>query len=120
MLTTAIEHLSSIPSRSYEIIILDDCSTDATSQTALDFGKKYPKVDIRVVTFERKRWKGGAIKHGALHSRGERILMVDADGASQFRDLELLWKQLDVVQSGDEGVAVGSRAHLVETEAVVK
>lgn len=120
MLTAAIEHLSTIPSRSYEIIIVDDCSSDATSQTALDFGKKYPKADIRVVTFEKNRQKGGAVKHGVLHSRGRRILMADADGASQFRDLELLWKQLDAVQSGEEGVAVGSRAHLVKTEAVVK
>ncbi|KAG8887850.1 dolichyl-phosphate beta-glucosyltransferase, partial [Tulasnella sp. 408] len=88
--------------------------------TALEFGKKHPKADIRVITFEKNRQKGGAVKHGVLHSRGRRILMVDADGASQFRDLELLWKQLDAVQSGEEGVAVGSRAHLVKTEAVVK
>lgn len=120
MLTTAVDHLSTIPSRSYEIIIVDDCSSDATSQTALDFGKKYPKADIRVITFQKNRQKGGAVKHGVLHSRGKRILMVDADGASQFRDLEHLWKQLDAVQSGEEGAAVGSRAHLVKSEAVVK
>lgn len=119
MLTAAIEHLSTTPSRSYEIVIVDDCSSDATSQTALDFGKKYPKADIRVITFEKNRQKGGAVKHGVLHSRGKRILMVDADGASQFRDLESLWKQLDAVQSGEEGVAVGSRAHLVKTVAIV-
>lgn len=120
MLTAAIDHLSTVPSRSYEIIVVDDCSSDATSQTALDFGKKYPKADIRVVTFQKNRQKGGAVKHGVLHSRGKRILMVDADGASQFRDLEHLWKQLDAVQSGEEGAAVGSRARLVKTAAVVK
>ncbi|KAG9024995.1 dolichyl-phosphate beta-glucosyltransferase [Tulasnella sp. UAMH 9824] len=102
MLTASIEHLSTI--RSHRSGLWEEV----------------PKADIRVVTFDKNRQKGGAVKHGVLHSRGRRILMVDADGASQFRDLELLWKQLDAVQSGEEGVAVGSRAHLVKTEAVVK
>ncbi|KAG8904101.1 dolichyl-phosphate beta-glucosyltransferase [Tulasnella sp. 403] len=120
MLDAALEHLATVPSRTFEIIVVDDCSTDNTSQTALSFAAQHPKIDIRVVRFERNRQKGGAVQHGALHSRGERILMVDADGASRFGDLELLWSRLDEVENGSHGVAVGSRAHLVRTEAVVK
>lgn len=61
-----------------------------------------------------------------LHGRGRRLLMVDADGASRFEDLELLWSAMDTLspskKSGTEAAAVtiGSRAHLVKTEAVVK
>ena len=63
------------------------------------------------------------MRHGMLHARGERLLMVDADGASRFEDLELLWAALDRLDEkrpNSAAIAVGSRAHLVQTEAVVK
>ncbi|KAG8992894.1 dolichyl-phosphate beta-glucosyltransferase [Tulasnella sp. JGI-2019a] len=123
MLTAALSHLSSLPKmskRTFEIIIIDDCSKDSTTSTALEFAKQNPTVDIRVVTFARNRGKGGAVQHGVLHCRGERVLMVDADGASKFADLEKLWTGLDGIESDGQGVAVGSRAHMVKTEAVVK
>jgi hypothetical protein len=50
-----------------------------------------------------------------MHASGEHILFQDADGASKLEDLELLQ---NVIKSG--GVAIGSRAHLVSTNAVVK
>jgi len=120
MLTAAVEHLATIPKRTYEIVIVDDCSKDGTSDTALQFASRHSDVDIRVVTLQKNRGKGGAVQHGVLHCQGERVLMVDADGASRFQDLEKLWSRLDEVQDGGRGVAVGSRAHLVKTEAVVK
>jgi dolichyl-phosphate beta-glucosyltransferase len=46
--------------------------------------------------------------------------MVDADGASRFEDLELLWKEMDDIEVDGQAIAVGSRAHLVGTDAVVK
>lgn len=56
-----------------------------------------------------------------LHARGQRLLMVDADGASRFEDLEGLWKAMDALTPKNApAVVVGSRAHLVGTEAVVK
>ncbi|KAI6164654.1 hypothetical protein EDD17DRAFT_360547 [Pisolithus thermaeus] len=56
-----------------------------------------------------------------LHSRGHRLLMVGADGTSRFEDLEHLWKSMDkLTPKNESAVAVGSRAHLVQTEAVVK
>lgn len=121
MLDAAVGHLASLnPKRSYEIIIVDDCSKDGTSETALQYALQHPKVDLRVVSLQRNRGKGGAVQHGVLHARGERVLMVDADGASRFADLEKLWTKLDEVDDGGRGIAVGSRAHLVKTEAVVK
>jgi len=120
MLDAAVRHLKTVPSRTYEIIIVDDCSKDVTADAALRFAAKHPDVDLRVVSLERNRGKGGAVQHGVLHCRGERILMADADGASRFQDLESLWTRLDDVQDGGKGVAVGSRAHLVKTEVVVK
>ena len=77
--------------------------------------------EIRVVVLEKNVGKGGAVRHGMLHARGRRLLMVDADGASRFEDLELLWSAMDEISpKGEAAVVVGSRAHLVKTEAVVK
>ncbi|KAI0924179.1 hypothetical protein AcW2_005132 [Taiwanofungus camphoratus] len=123
MLQSTIAHLSSsaLRDRTYEILVVDDGSTDDTAQQTLKFALGYPDSDIRVVQLVENAGKGGAVRHGMLYGRGRRLLMVDADGASRFEDLELLWKEMDRI-APDEGAAVvvGSRAHLVKTEAVVK
>jgi dolichyl-phosphate beta-glucosyltransferase len=113
---------AAVSKRTVEIIIVDDGSTDKTSSVALDLAKKYASYNIRVVTLEKNIGKGGAVRHGMLYSSGERLLMADADGASRIDDLEALWTTMDEL-SGEHNrpaVVVGSRAHLVKTEAVVK
>ncbi|KAL0574309.1 dolichyl-phosphate beta-glucosyltransferase [Marasmius crinis-equi] len=122
MLASTIDYLTSLKKKkTFEIVIVDDGSSDDTSGASLKLAGKYPKCDIRVVTLEKNLGKGGAVRHGMLFSGGERLLMVDADGASRFDDLDGLWKAMDkIAPGGAPGVAVGSRAHLVKTEAVVK
>lgn len=124
MLKSTIFHLKSdaCSAKTHEILIVDDGSSDDTSDLALQFSKENPKEDIRVVTLHKNLGKGGAVRHGMLHGRGRRLLMVDADGASRFEDLELLWKAMDELESESNpaAIAVGSRAHLVKSEAVVK
>jgi len=122
MLASTIAHLTTLKvKRTFEIVIVDDGSSDDTSAAALKLTAKYPKCDIRVVTLEKNLGKGGAVRHGMLFGGGERLLMVDADDASRFSDLEDLWKAMDkIAPDHGAGVVVGSRAHLVKTEAVVK
>lgn len=124
MLKSTLAHLNSdaCSAKTHEILIVDDGSSDDTSELALQFSKENPQEEIRVATLHKNLGKGGAVRHGMMHGRGKRLLMVDADGASRFEDLELLWKALDELESEDTlaAVAVGSRAHLVKSEAVVK
>jgi len=123
MLESTIKHILSIPKRKTEILIVDDGSTDGTADLALEYAKENPEIEIRVIIREKNSGKGGAVRHGMLHGRGERLLMVDADGASRFEDLEALWAALDRLDEKSPNraaIAVGSRAHLVKTEAVVK
>ncbi|KAM5529983.1 hypothetical protein V8D89_016350 [Ganoderma adspersum] len=122
MFSTTLAHLESTrSSRTYEVLIVDDGSRDGTADLALKLGAQYPQSEVRVVVLEKNVGKGGAVRHGMLHGRGKRLLMVDADGASRFEDLEALWKAMDEISpKGEAAVVVGSRAHLVKTEAVVK
>ncbi|KAM3084206.1 dolichyl-phosphate beta-glucosyltransferase [Clarireedia jacksonii] len=106
----------------YEILLVNDGSKDKTVQVALDFARKNNLHDIfRIVTLEENRGKGGAVTHGMKHVRGKYAVFADADGASRFTDLAKLVEGVKkVVDSEGRGVAVGSRAWLVGSEAVVK
>lgn len=54
-------------------------------------------------------------------ARGELVLFADADGASKFPDLDKLESAMEQTRtSSGYGMALGSRAHLVDTAAVVQ
>ncbi|KAJ9175717.1 hypothetical protein P3X46_014245 [Hevea brasiliensis] len=116
----------------YEVVIVDDGSADATKRVAFGFVKKYTVDNVRVILLGRNHGKGEAIRKGMLHSRGELLLMLDADGATKVNDLEKLENQIHAVAKkefklGDGAArhsnfrisdfpvaAFGSRAHLEE------
>jgi dolichyl-phosphate beta-glucosyltransferase len=130
--------------KGWEILIVSDGSTDKTVDVALDFAKEHqlskhpvpvpgprtpnpttsthiPHGSIRVMELEINRGKGGAVTHGMRHARGQYIVFADADGASRFSDLEKLIEGCQSVEDKQgRGVAIGSRAHLVGSDAVVK
>lgn len=107
----------------WEILVISDGSTDKTIDTVLTFARSLGKDSslIRVVSLQDNRGKGGAVTHGMRHVRGEYAVFADADGASKFKDLGKLLRASKEVEDADgRGVAVGSRAHLVGSEAVVR
>ncbi|KAF4513251.1 hypothetical protein G6O67_000548 [Ophiocordyceps sinensis] len=106
----------------YEILVVNDGSRDKTVDVVLDFARNNRLDDIvRVVSLVRNRGKGGGVTHGLRHVRGEYALFADADGASRFSDVGKLMEGVEEVVDGSRrGVAIGSRAHLVGSESVVK
>lgn len=102
---------------SYEVIVVDDGSADGTFATAEQIARaKGPAGTVRVVRLARNRGKGFAVRVGMLVARGEWLLMVDADGATNIRDLERLEDKAKLHASA---IAFGSRHHLVG-DAVAK
>lgn len=101
----------------YEIIVVDDGSTDRTTECCQKYGEKYNCHRIRVITLPENKGKGGAVKAGVLAARGNFIMFADADGASKFSDVIKLEDFMYENRNKDLVLAIGSRAHL-EEEAI--
>ncbi|KAI5777628.1 nucleotide-diphospho-sugar transferase [Geopyxis carbonaria] len=123
MLTEALEHLTTAHPDSWEILVVDDGSSDNTETRALEWAAEHPRATadrLRVVTLSKNRGKGGAVAHGMRHIRGAHAIFADADGASKFSDLAALLGELKRVETDGYGIAVGSRAHMVSSPSVVQ
>ncbi|XP_064265051.1 dolichyl-phosphate beta-glucosyltransferase [Passer domesticus] len=109
------------PSFTYEVIVVNDGSKDQTAKVAKEYCKKYGSDKVRVISLEKNRGKGGAVRTGVFSSRGKTILMADADGATKFADIEKVEEGLKNLQPWPEGMAIscGSRAHL-EKDSIAK
>lgn len=65
---------------SFEIIVVDDVSSDATPRIAAENG-------VRVIRRKRRGGSGASRKTGILHARGEIIVMLDADDTYTAEDI---------------------------------
>jgi len=120
LLQDAITFLFANFQDSWEIIIVDDGSKDRTREVALNGAEKLGAGShLRYTKLVSNRGKGGAVTHGVKVARGALILFADADNASDFAGLKDLENAVSQ-SSGPAAIAIGSRAHLVNTSQVIK
>lgn len=87
----------------YEIIVVDDASTDGTAGVARSFAAVVP--ECRVVSNGPQHGKGCAVREGMLAAQGEYVFFSDADLSTPLKELDML---LCALQSGCD-IAFASR-----------
>ena len=88
---------------SYELIVVDDGSTDQTAQVVKDIFKRIEYGTL--LQNKTNRGKGYSVRRGVLASNGEYVLFSDADLSTPIQEIE---KLLQCLQEGYD-IAIGSR-----------
>lgn len=65
----------------YEILVVDDGSTDQTAEIAEAFARQCQDCPVRVLRLPENRGAGAARKVGIRRARGDVVVMLDADGS---------------------------------------
>lgn len=108
-------HYLSKTSYSYEIIVMDDGSSDCTVALVSKLGKEIPH--LRVVPLKINSGKGSAVRAGMLTAVGKIRLFSDADGSTPIEELESIIKPILTNQSL---ISIGSRYHTASKIAIAQ
>src|SRR3990167_6002434 len=89
-----------------QVIVVDDASTDKTSEVAKSFEGKIKNLKLLRLEKSPLAGKGNSVNKGVLASSGDLILFTDADGSTPIEELD----KLEVKISEGYDIAIGSRA----------
>jgi len=74
----------------YEILLINDCSTDNTLEKINN-----SKVKATVISHPYNKGNGAAVKTGIRNAKGEFVVMLDGDGQHNPKDILRIYEQLE-------------------------
>ena len=90
--------------RSYEVLVVDDGSTDDTALVVREAADSNPAIELIQLPF--RQGKGAAVRLGMQSASGYLQLFTDADGATPIQEIARLQKAM----ADGADLAIGSRA----------
>lgn len=75
----------------YELIAVNDGSTDESGIILDNLAKQYPR--LKIINQDRNQGKGAAVCRGLLAGQGRWRLFLDADGATSIDHIDLIWPE---------------------------
>lgn len=100
-----LDHLTGYLSQQdydWEIIVVDDGSSDATIETV----ENKNATNTRVIAYQPNRGKGHAVRTGMQKAIGDYRIFYDADASTPIDQVEKLWPLFDQ----DVDIVIGSRS----------
>jgi glycosyltransferase involved in cell wall biosynthesis len=91
LVITALQSASKLTS-DYEVIVVNDGSSDSTAHILSELQRVYPA--LRVVTHEVNRGYGGALRSGFANASKEAVFYTDGDAQYDPAEIELLWTKM--------------------------
>jgi dolichol-phosphate mannosyltransferase len=94
-ITATLQRIIDVLSRDvadFEIVVVDDGSTDATASRMHAFADRHPQVVA--ITNGGRHGFGVAIRYGLAHSTGDAVAIVMADGSDSPEDLVKYYRKL--------------------------
>ena len=85
-LTKTIVHVLEEIGGEYEVIIVNDGSSDNTGEVAEELARRYPRV--RVIHHDKNRGYGAALKTGFTSAKNNYIFYTDGDGQFDVKELK--------------------------------
>ncbi|MBM3547552.1 MAG: glycosyltransferase family 2 protein [Alphaproteobacteria bacterium] len=95
----------------YEVIVIDDGSTDATAERLKAAKARLPR--LRLIRHAANRGQSAGVWTGARKARGEWIATLDGDGQNDPADLLAMWERLSVEPRPD--MVAGHRVNRKDT-----
>jgi len=77
----------------YEIIVVNDGSTDSTSKAVEDIKSKI--ANLKFIDNKKNHGKGYVVRQGMLEARGDFRLFTDADNSTTIDHIEKFWSYFD-------------------------